>query len=58
MINPKQIREDQPTHLQLQVHATTSPNNNDACKKLAVASHDEIKMKKILKYWIISLSEL
>ena len=41
MINPKQICGDQPTYLQLQVDATTSPNNNDTCKKLAAASHDE-----------------
>ena len=40
-MNPQQIREDQPTYLRLQVDATTWPNNTDACKKLAVASHDE-----------------
>jgi hypothetical protein len=40
-INPTQIREDQPAYLQLQVDATTSLNNIDACMQLAVASHDD-----------------
>ena len=43
-MNPKQICEDQPTYLQFQVDATTSPKNTDACKQLAVAydtTHEE-----------------
>ena len=35
--------------MQLQVDATTSPNNTDASKKLAVASHDETKHEEDLQ---------
>ena len=55
-INPTQSHEDQPTYLQLQVDATTSPNNTDAPKKLAVASHDETKHEEypqVLDHFVV-----
>ena len=56
MINHKQIREDQPTCLQLQVDATMSPNNSDACNKLRFASHDETQNEEypqVLDHFVV-----
>ena len=55
-MNPEQTREYQPTYLQSQVDATTSPNNADACKQLAVASHDDTRHEEdpqVLEHFVV-----